>query len=122
MISQDLSYSVTTLHSFKHEWLSFFEVSHADERQHHNHIFLLTLFLRWQKSYYTPWNFDKFSPINLMSGGALVPTLQSIAQLQEDTIRGLVLKGESFYHSKSRSQCKVTSVTKNSSHICYGIQ
>ena len=37
MISQDLSYSVTTLHSFKHEWLSFFEVSHADERQHHNH-------------------------------------------------------------------------------------
>ena len=68
---------------------------------------ITTMFLRWQKSYYTPWNFDKFSPINLMSGGALVPTLQSIAQLQEDTIRGLVLKGESFYHSKSRSQCKV---------------
>ena len=43
---------------------------------------ITTMFL----SYYTPWNFDKFSPINLMSGGALVPTLQSIAQLQEDTI------------------------------------
>ena len=41
-----------------------------------------------------------------------MPTLQSIAQLQEDTIRGLVLKGERFYNSKSMSQCKVGGPTE----------